>query len=532
MEGYIGRYGLDAGNGAPLCAACATGCKDIVKDLLARGAHAKASENAPIILAVEGGDEETVGMLVQAGANIDARDGQPLAIAASKGNLPMLHSLIRMGASPNIYYDSALVAAASKGHTDVVDCLVSQYGARVSARGHGALLAASAGGHVAVVNYLLSLEPPTGRLFLGRAMREAAINGHREVVDALQARGASWRDVFEDNSDPQYLAEGPAEVVLYGLSNGLGIGWSLEEFIVHASSLGRLGDVRAMLEHSPDRSEHTDTAILFALQARHAEMAKALLAERTGEFTPVLKDALCGLALHAGSAELLEMSREMGGTVMDKDMQAIVFNAAESGSVCHMQWLIDQNVPVALYATDALEHAMRSSNAEMVEFLLENGANLSDDIAEVCYKSAIEYSNVPALRLLIERLPGHVLDYEGCLLFAAENDSMEMVQFIDEWLFSLTDTAPINKALMRAVLAGNVEMVRYLESVGGDIVQDNKTIRHAIAVGNTEMTLFLLAHDDFKNFDNFMKALKAYMRTGSSADCKRYLAILSNDIAI
>ena len=157
------RFGMTA-----LLRAAQAGRPEIVKDLLAAGAHVNASNGdsaTPLNYAVRKGSMETIMLLLQGRADVNLGDrntGPPLMDACRAGNLEAARVLIEHGAHVNVKApfgdgNTPLIIAAGKGATDLVSYLV-EHGAKVNAANVGGgtpLHAAARAGAKDLVAYLL-----------------------------------------------------------------------------------------------------------------------------------------------------------------------------------------------------------------------------------------------------------------------------------------------------------------------------------------------------------------------------------------
>jgi beta-lactamase regulating signal transducer with metallopeptidase domain len=135
------------GDGSPLIGAARSGRSDIMKFLLDQGADPNGvveGDGSPLIAAAAHGKLEQVQMLIEHGADVNlavAGDENPLMNAAEQGNLRIVQFLVEKGADVHtkIYSEkwqgnreewrTAMSQARKNGHTDVVQYLQSR-GAR------------------------------------------------------------------------------------------------------------------------------------------------------------------------------------------------------------------------------------------------------------------------------------------------------------------------------------------------------------------------------------------------------------------
>jgi hypothetical protein len=158
--------------------------------------------------AANAGDFEGVKELLEAGANANAKiegDGSALIGAARSGRSDITRLLLDQGADPNGTVEgdgSPLINAASRGRIDQVQMLIDR-GADVNLAVEGdenPLMNAAEGGHLAIVQLLVAKgadihtriwneRGPSGGEWR-TALSQARKNGHTDVVQFLQSRGA------------------------------------------------------------------------------------------------------------------------------------------------------------------------------------------------------------------------------------------------------------------------------------------------------------------------------------------------------
>lgn len=220
--------------GTPLQAACAAGHDEVARCLLENGAFVNAdcgehkhallaaihAKNMPLVsmlrshgakpraellqkallTTIARGYFDGVRVLIDLGTNFNctnSRNETALYMAAQRGNLPITKFLLEKGARPDA---CILQTASERGHLQIVSELL-KFGAKDEFVdiGEGALPVASRVGHVEIVKLLLAHDVYNGvdQYFWVRrrdsAMRNAACNGHTQVVAALLDAGIPVR---------------------------------------------------------------------------------------------------------------------------------------------------------------------------------------------------------------------------------------------------------------------------------------------------------------------------------------------------
>ncbi len=181
---------------------------NIVKTLLEKGADPNGSrerQSQPLNGAIRRGRADVVALLLAKGADIAAADysgAGPVAVAAREGHSELIRVLAKAGADVNAkdphFGRTALHWAAIKGNSKLAETLL-RHGAGIDAT--------NAAGTTPV--------------------QLAARYGHRGVVDALTAKGASAKDLKKNYGASPLLTEklGRQEAVLWYLGH---CGWAVK----------------------------------------------------------------------------------------------------------------------------------------------------------------------------------------------------------------------------------------------------------------------------------------------------------------
>ena len=194
--------------GNSLQIASKSGCENIVKLLLDRGAavNATSTQNcaSPLQHASLRGYENIVKMLLEKGANINAKSPEDhynaLQLASLMGHKNVVKMLLENGADVNVTSlqgrCTALQLASRRGYENIVMMLLDR-GADVNATSHeasrNALQLASLQGHENVVKMLLQRGADvnaTSPREPGNALQLALREGHKKIVEMLLENGA------------------------------------------------------------------------------------------------------------------------------------------------------------------------------------------------------------------------------------------------------------------------------------------------------------------------------------------------------
>ena len=231
--------------GNALQAASAEGHKEVIQQLLEKGAEIKAQGgefgNALQAASAEG-HKEVVQQLLKKGAKINAqggRYGNALQAASAGGHKQVVEQLLEKGAEVNAqggHFGNALQAASVNGHKEVVQQLLDK-GAKINAQGGifgNALQAASWKGDEKVVQQLLDkgakINAQGGQL--GNALQAASWRGDEKVMQLLLDKGAkiNAQGGHFGNALQAASAEGHKEVVQQLLEKGAKISAQGEDY--------------------------------------------------------------------------------------------------------------------------------------------------------------------------------------------------------------------------------------------------------------------------------------------------------------
>lgn len=198
-----------------------------------------------------------------------------LRAVAEKGHLGILKVMRETGLDVRAEDDVALMNAACYGHLDCVEWLLEQ-GADPSARAAAALLTAAGNDHTAVVQKLATACKIDDK-YVQKALREAAVNGNREMADIL----------LEQSGDREYalnellvlMSERPPNGMLsFLIERGADPRCYDDLPLWNAASGGWTGNVALLLEAGSEPMAWGG-GILEAVRAKHPETVYPLLLE-------------------------------------------------------------------------------------------------------------------------------------------------------------------------------------------------------------------------------------------------------------
>ena len=350
----------------PLHSAASAGNTRVCRLLLDRGSTIdlpNKTNHTALHLAVLDGHLETANLLLDYGFSPKKTavfESPVLHYAANEGNKNIIAPLIRAGADPeaeNTHKHRALHFAARKGHVEFVEQLFTT-----------------------VSNLEVHPQDSDGKT----PLHLAAIAGHLETIQALQAKGA--QQTIEDSSKnlPIHYAawDGHFEVVEHFVSDA------------NINAQGYIG--RTPLSISALRGHENMTRMLLARKAR------VDLADDEGT-TPLMN------AVQMNKVTIAKVLMENGANVHAKDNEhrTILHRAARNGNYDLVKLLLDRNCDaraVTKFGDTPFLDAVYSNNLKVVDLFAEREADGSSDqnkLGTTCVHAAAEEGNLQMLVRLL-----------------------------------------------------------------------------------------------------------------------------------
>jgi ankyrin repeat protein len=170
---------------------------EVVARLLHSGTDPNGDKGYPLFWAAREGHTEVVRLLLEAGVEPQS-DGFPLFWAAREGHTEVVRLLLEAGVEPQSN-GFPLFWAAREGHTEVVRLLLQAGADPCDPRNaYLSLSWAARNGHSEVVHMLLE-KGAHPNLDDGRPIRNAAQNGHGDIVRLLEIVSQPWTIGKKDN---------------------------------------------------------------------------------------------------------------------------------------------------------------------------------------------------------------------------------------------------------------------------------------------------------------------------------------------
>ncbi|KAJ7283608.1 hypothetical protein C8J57DRAFT_739671 [Mycena rebaudengoi] len=314
-------------------------------------------DDSPLCVASFYGHLQTAELLLEAGANVNV-DGPPacsaLEAASGEGHINIVHLLLEKGADIHAGHNGALRWASQNGHANVLQVLFEK-GANVNA-GHGEdspLKAASRNGHIDIV-HLLFENGADVHIGNDSALWAASESGHTEVVQVLLRKGANAN-----------VTSGNGESLLIMMSAKKYIWQQLPDHEHHVNV------VRLLLENGADVNAGNNGALRAASKAGYTDIIQLLLENGANINTA---DEHTGSILEAAASWDGKPSIYFADSE-DKKRRKIAEAATRRLQLVRL--LLDKGADTHAGNNGALREAAKAGNTEVMQLLLENGANVN-----------------------------------------------------------------------------------------------------------------------------------------------------------
>ncbi|XP_046567998.1 serine/threonine-protein phosphatase 6 regulatory ankyrin repeat subunit A-like [Haliotis rubra] len=397
------------GNNILHCA-CRRGDVEVVKYIVSKkmvDINSRERKNkTPLMVAGVWGHEAVVGLLVKQGANQalrDKRGNNILHLACQGGHVEVVKYIISLETVDvncrGWRKTTPVMCAGQNGHKDVVELLVNN-GANLllrNSRKNNILHTACHGGHIEVLKYVLSRntvdinsrgnDNKTPVMVAGR-------RGHRDVVELLVDQRANLllRDARSNNILHLGCQEGHVDVVKYVLSENVvdinSRGNNNKTPVMVAGRRGHKDVVELLVQNGAKlslRDARGDNILHHVCSGGHVELLKYVLSQKTVDInsrgcdnmTPVME------AGQRGHKEVVGLLVKNGANLSLKADRSnnILHLACFRGHVEVVKYVLSQNaVDINSRGNSSKTPVMdagRNGHKDMVELLVQNGANLS-----------------------------------------------------------------------------------------------------------------------------------------------------------
>jgi ankyrin repeat protein len=396
---------------------------EIVKLLVENGANVSADDDYSLRIASKYGYLEIVQLLLKNGANINAGKGEALREASANEHWEIVKLLIEKGARVNDYNDYALRRASEFGHLEIVKLLIEK-GANVNAINGEALRDASRSGHFNVVKLLIE-KGANIHAYDDYALRRASEFGNLEIVKLLIENGAN---VNAENDEALRSAsiKGHLEIVKLLLKHGANVNSQSSDSgrtpLINASIEGHLEIVKLLLENGANI--RNSKLVNIAVKKGHLEMVRLLL-EKGAKVGARDNEALCD-AIEIGHFEMVQLLVEYGARVNNNNCHPLN-KASAMGNLEIVKFLVKKGANINSISSP-IDHASRNGHFEIVKFLVENGAFVQD-----AFRIASCHRHLEISQWLLENGADVHYENEDALYRAIYNNYPEMVQLLIDY---------------------------------------------------------------------------------------------------
>ena len=489
------RAGEDGLRLSTLHSACREGTLNVVKLLVEAGADvcvADEEENTCLMLASRKGHIDTVRYLVSLpGMNVNQRDSEgntALHVAVREQHAEVAQVLIDAGADVNrrASGDTPLFLAIRKGSLDMVKLLV-RAGAGVciaDEEGNTCLIFAVCEGHIDTVRYLVSL--PQMDVTQADAHGDTALHyAAEEEMHLLIDAGA---DVDRRNTagwTPLHVASNSGMLNDVKLLVRAGAGVCIADkdgytCLMLASEEGHIDTVRYLVslpqvDVTGNNRRNGNTALHVAVGKQHANVVQLLIdAGAHIESRNNVGRTPLHIASSAGALNMVKLLVGVGANVCvaDEDGMTCLAIASVEGYIRTVRYLVSlPDVDVAktdLYGNTALHLAAREDHADVVQLLIDAGADIESSMGYTPLCAASSEGALDAVKLLVRAGANVcVADEEGntCLMLASREGHIDTVRYLVSLpqMNSHKTNNEGNTALDMATSEHHVEVVQVLE---------------------------------------------------------------------
>ncbi|GKZ38746.1 hypothetical protein AbraIFM66950_011182 [Aspergillus brasiliensis] len=539
----VGVNGPGYQYGSPLQAASFSGHEDVVKILLDHGATFSPTEkgeySSPLHAALAGAHDNIARILIDSDRQLvnEKQFMDALDTASFKGYTEIVERLLdgKAGSfTPNIRPDPLQVALcggkARQAKRLLQDCTdineeKGYYG--------NALAAAIAGRKLALVQLVVDAGAKLDtRGRFGFPLRAATIANQPEIVRYLLEKGADPNIRDEELGDPLQAAasSGNLDIMLLLLSHNASVngrGGHFGNALQAACFNGHEQAVRLLLDHGAalNRSESNvgagkwryRDALQAAVYAGHENIVKLLLTAGAN-LNPGRFDRVYPCSIPEKSKRIALPGPRAGAWFLDHPTELGPLEvAARRGNIGLVEFLLDQGANIDVqdaYSEDneyhtgsaytALQIAAFWGHTAVVECLLDRGAdaNAVRQTLGTPLHAALEGGHFDVADMLLSggaEIDKHWGIFGSCLQVSSERGDIETVRFLLERDANIEDRGGENgNALQVACNAGHIDIIKLLLDSGADVRSPGRDIGNALqaasTTGHIEVVKLLLQH--------------------------------------
>jgi len=530
---------------------------------------------SPLYLSIQAGHTELVRKLLSLGGK-DQREDIELrglyTLAAESGNVALVRILLLafggLGMAPDSVKSAGLIAAASSGDLETVQLFVAANADLDSTAGGdlGALDVAVKAGHYEIASFLLSvntkIDAPRDRRVMA-PIHHAIERGNREIFDLLLKAGTDINASFERTVEEHVGYPTTRMTTAVEFASEIGNLHALRQLLKFpelavnrilrghersplelAAKKGHGSAVDLLLSHGADvnisyRRPRDTTPLLEAVSGGYLSTTKALIeagaevnalySQDEGYYKTISRaSALAGTAAQSRLSNRTEAIEEQvesksgdegeesdeeeledGGEFLERSVEDTALQlAARLGNIEIIQILLENganvDAPPQRYGGTALQYAA-SRDREIVQLLLDTGAAVE---AKCGRMTALQGAAKGGHCWIVESLLKRKAEVdarssstaEGTpLLLAAKGGHLRTVRLLLDWHAEINCQSPglYDTPLQAAVRRQHIDMVRTLLVAGADPnappgTHGSTALGCAVANGNLEITRRLL----------------------------------------
>lgn len=376
--------------------------EEMVEFLLAKGADVHANNDEALMRAVDHGNPRIVKMLLDHGADVHARNDKALEIATRVSRFPFLSEpLLRAGADPNANDGIALCNACkhSEGNEDLLNLLI-EYEANVHVNKDAPLRISVKVGNRNAVNILLKADADVHayndqalRLAVSEYYIDTSINMVQMLLEAeanVHARHDQALRIAIRNEEYE-----KADMLLKAGANIIA---KNEAEMIKAAEKGDKETVSQKLMEGADVNAEDGEALYLATKENHTEIVMFLLEKGANIFKTKARATIYEEVEKNSTGEYnyeSDVEWNSGHHVFDEE--SIIEMAARNDNMKLFMTFL--NLGDRRGIDKALIYAARNANIDMVEKLLDEGA---DAMAYDCqaFQDSVLSGNLEVFRLI------------------------------------------------------------------------------------------------------------------------------------
>ncbi len=310
---------------------------------------------------------EIMELFLKKGLFHDYNKDDALYISAQQGYLDMVNILLNYGAEDKNH--KVLSIAASNGNMNLLKKLINN-GMYITPR---VLVNACINGHIDIVLYLLEKTEIDIHAKNDEPFREAAKNGHINIVKLLLEHGAN-QSADNDWALRWACDGGKIDVVELLLKAGSQVHYDNDWAIRCSAGKGYIKIVELLIEYGGDIHSNNEECLLESVVRGHLEMLQFLY--KNGGDININDGKLLGLAIEKNHIEIVKYLLDRNINVNANGGFPLKF-AATNGLFEIVKILIEKGADINAENGYALRKSGANCHFNIVKYLIDNGANIN-----------------------------------------------------------------------------------------------------------------------------------------------------------